>query len=411
MGAETTFDWHEAARLFVETRPVSRPSSAQGSGFRLIRAVPSAESLPRLGEALMDQVPFCLYDGPSPRVDNLPPGNFCTLSGGSSGNAKVIRRSQMSWIASFMVNAALFGFTPRDRVALLGRLSHSLALYGLLEALHLGMDAHVLDGLSPGRQWAALERQRITILYLTPTQMRLICQAARGRVNEDLRLVICGGGMCDRATRSAMQRAFPSARLHEFYGAAETSFATITDLDTPDGSVGHPYPGVTLEIRDAHGSPIDGVGAVWVRSPYLFDGYAAGQSRDTLLDGGFVTVGEMGEIDARGNLWLRGRRSRMVTIADQNVFPEEVEQAILALPEVAACAVLPVADPLRGHRLVAIVEGVHDVELATRLQRHCRETLGALAAPHRVLFRESLPLLPSGKTDLRALARWLEEPV
>ena len=89
----------------------------------------------------------------------------------------------------------------------------------------------------------------------------------------------------------------------------------------------------------------------------------------------------------------------MVTVADQNVFPEEIEAFLLGQPGVTQAAVLPRADALRGHVLEAVVMGGD----AAALLSACRRRLGPLKTPRRVLQVGDWPLLASGKTDLAAL--------
>ncbi|MDH4540360.1 long-chain fatty acid--CoA ligase [Sulfitobacter faviae] len=115
----------------------------------------------------------------------------------------------------------------------------------------------------------------------------------------------------------------------------------------------------------------------------------------------------MGALDAKGNLWIRGRRQRMVQIADQMVFPETVE-AVISAETGLPCAVLPRDDALRGQHLVAVVEATAGEPRAEEIIAHCRATLGPLTSPRRVYFCPDLPLLPSGKPDLRALSDWVE---
>lgn len=196
-------------------------------------------------------------------------GMFETLTSGSSGQPRRIRRSMASWIASFHINASLFGIEPGCRVAVLGQLQQSLALYGAVEAVHLGAEAHLLDGLRPDRQRAALATRKVDLLYATPAQLRLLVEAG-GVPLPDLRLIIVGGSKLDSALRAALAAITPAA-MREFYGAAEASFMTIADAQTPENSVGRAYPGVEIDIR--HPDP-SGLGQIWVRSPYLFDGYA-----------------------------------------------------------------------------------------------------------------------------------------
>ena len=406
MRAQGSFRWHQDARLFAGQSEVPRAPEGQRDSFRALPATPTFDALTAFTTAISQQAPFCLSDRPLPDDIACPPGAFLTLTGGASGQPKAVRRSQTSWIASFDVNAYRFALSSGDSVAVLGHLSHSLSLYAVLEALHLGLDAHVLADQSPRRQSVCVAEAGATILYATPTQLRLLARGAAAPL-PSLRLVLCGGGALDAATRAVVKGLCPEAAVHVFYGAAETSFITLADAHTPEGSVGRPYPGVNLRLLDRAGRPTSDVGEIWVRSPYLFDGYALGSSTDTRWQDGFVTVGEIGELDADGHLWIKGRRQRMVQIADQMVFPEAVETVIAAHTRLP-CAVLPREDALRGQHLVAVVETAAKELSAEEIIANCRAALGTLAAPRRVFFNSDLPLLPSGKIDLNALSNWLE---
>ncbi|WPZ29265.1 AMP-binding protein [Sulfitobacter sp. OXR-159] len=406
MRAQGNFRWHQDARLFAGQSEVPRAPEGQRDSFRALPATPTFDALTALTTAISQQAPFCLSDRPLPDDIACPPGAFLTLTGGASGQPKAVRRSQTSWIASFDVNAYRFALSSGDSVAVLGHLSHSLSLYAVLEALHLGLDAHVLADQSPRRQSVCVAEAGATILYATPTQLRLLARGAAAPL-PSLRLVLCGGGALDAATRAVVKGLCPEAAVPVFYGAAETSFITLADAHTPEGSVGRPYPGVNLRLLDRAGRPTSDVGEIWVRSPYLFDGYALGSSTDTRWQDGFVTVGEIGELDADGHLWIKGRRQRMVQIADQMVFPEAVETVIAAHTRLP-CAVLPREDALRGQHLVAVVETAAKELSAEEIIANCRAALGTLAAPRRVFFNSDLPLLPSGKIDLNALSNWLE---
>lgn len=409
MTSAVAFDWNERARLFAGHNAIVRPGVAALPAFVSIAAHSTNTALTQLGRAVQSNSGFCISDTPLPKAAQTAASQFLTLTGGSSGQPKLIRRTQASWIKSFAVNAEKFALTTDDSCAVLGKLSHSLALYGVLEALHLGMDAHALDEMRPATQCATLAERQISVIYATPTQLRLLAQTSRGTPLPAVRLILCGGGTLDLSTKSAAQTLCPNAAIHVFYGAAETSFITFADATTPDGSVGRAYPGVTLQIRDPDGAPTSQVGEVWVKSPYLFEGYLSGGSVDTQQKDGFVTVGEIGRLDAHGNLWLIGRKGRMVTIADQNIFPEDIENLITNNLQADLCAVIPVPDASRGHRLVAVLQGQPDAAIVQTVKDICRAKLGALRTPTKVLFHSELPLLSSGKINLVALAKWVKD--
>jgi long-chain acyl-CoA synthetase len=156
---------------------------------------------------------------------------------------------------------------------------------------------------------------------------------------------------------------------------------------------------VDIEIRGMG----DGgkAGEVWLRSAYLFLGYAGANPGGARWQDGWLTVGEMGWMEG-GCLSLAGRVDRMVTIADHNVFPEEIEGFLAGLGGIELAAVLPRADPRRGVHLVAMVQGDSGVEAAVMAALRAR--FGALKAPKALIWRQDWPYLPSGKMDLRALA-------
>ncbi len=317
-------------------------------------------------------------------------GAFETLTSGSSGQPRRIVRSCASWAASFAVNAGVFGIGPGVRVAVLGRLVHSLALYGAVEGLSLGAEVHLLDDLRPDRQRAALAARGIELLYATPAQLRLMVEA--GGATLPLGRVLVGGSKLDAGLRAALAEMAPAAVVHEFYGAAEASFITLSGPDCPEGSVGRPYPGVEIALE---------TGEIWVRSPYLFQGYAGDDPGGARWRDGCLSVGEMGRMEGCF-LCLQGRAGRMVTVADQNVFPEEIEAFLMGLTGVARAAVLPRPDGLRGVYLVAVLMGAADTAAVLAAGR---AAFGSLKAPRAVHWVEDWPMLSSGKTDLAALER------
>ncbi len=424
------FRWHPEARLF------------DSAGSEVLPGCPPPPSPPHLGEppvsgSIFPDTPQGLAAAighPAFRIGapNLPPPDqpppdphaqpiLETLTSGSTGQPRRIRRTQGSWTASFAVNARL-GIGPGAQVATLGRLIHSLSLYGAIEGLHLGAQVHLLSDLRPDRQRTALAQRQITHLYATPAQLRLILGPG---TLPDLRLILVGGSKLDPALRAALAILAPNAQVREFYGAAETSFITLADETTPDASVGRPYPRVDLHL--------DPTGEVWVKSPYLFLDYAfhicpnipAGGASEpvarpsraearqkerapalhstpaaTRWRDGWLSVGEIGAL-RDGYLYLKGRAGRMVTVADQNVFPEEIEALLHSLPGVTRAAVLPVPDAKRGHALVAVLQGDPMQEAAILIT--LRQQLGPLISPKSLIWRQDWPMLASGKTDLKAL--------
>lgn len=394
-GRDGLFHWHPQARLF-DADGQWQSGDAQPSG--VIPEPPAAAALAAALAAAAAGLPFRIGGPGDAPVPTLAP-SFETLTSGSTGAPRRIRRTQRSWIESFQTNARLFGLGPGSRCAVLGQMVQSLSLYGALEALHLGSETHVLSGLRPDRQLAALASRGITTLYASPAQLRLLLDARSSPIDALCNL-LTGGAKLDPGTRKGLAGLFPNADIREFYGAAETSFITLTDAETPEGSVGRAYPGVEIGIADANGSPVE-TGLIWVRSPLLFEGYA-GDPGHAIWRDGWLSVGEVGRTEG-GFLFIAGRADRMLTIADQNVFPEEIEAFLMTLPGVSRAAVLTRPDRKRGNRIEAVVEGGDTDAILSA----CRKSLGPLKSPRKLHRIEIWPLLPSGKIDRAALERTL----
>ena len=398
------FRWHPSARIAGMATPTDLNVATQSTA---LPDQPAGDALIAAMALAQDGRSFRIGGGVEPPRARLEP-MFETLTSGTSGTSRRIWRSQASWTASFAVNAGLFNIGPGTNVAVLGQLVHSLALYAALEALHLGATLHLLADLRPDRQHEALAEGQVDVLYATPAQARLLA-GATGPQLPKLRLILIGGSKLDAALRQRLCEIAPNADVREFYGAAETSFLTLATTSDPPASVGRPYPGVKLDIRNADGHSLGEhqrgeawqTGEVWAQSPYLFHDYAAGRGSAVWHDG-WLCVGEIGRIEA-GFLYLSGRKDRVVQIADQSVHPDEIELFMAALPGIRCVAVLPEPDAKRGFVLVAIAMG--DAGLQEGLLSATRARFGPLKSPRRIIWRDTWPVLASGKTDLAALAR------
>ncbi|MDG1093878.1 MAG: AMP-binding protein [Paracoccaceae bacterium] len=340
---------------------------------------------------------------------------FCAMSGGTTGAPKVIQRRCASWIATFQLHARQFAQQTPLRYATLGDLQHSLTLYGAIEALHIGAIYHPLGGVSPRRQLSELQSAGVNVLYATPTQIRLLLNVKRQNTGlEALRHVMLGGGALDQETRAQLKRCAPAAEITEFFGTSEASFICASDRTTPLGSVGRPYPGVALAIRDAQGAPCPSASAgdIWLRSPYVFSKYRSGADPDVTWRDDWLSIGEIGYQDSQGYLYLKGRRARAFQVADQTVYPEVIEAKLSQHTGIEAAVVFACPDAKRGAVIVAVVAAGSGA-LPKDLQAWASHHLPLRARPAKYVLKPlaQWPVLNSGKPDLQALKRLCIEAV
>ena len=425
------FRWHKASTLFSETDPVSTEQLIV-SGVCLIKDVNCESTLRAVQQAIHNGIEFCvcsntnfekLKTGIALSTSSGEAACFHCTSAGSSGAPKTIRRTHQSWINSFRINQDAARLSSADSYAIVGKLSHSLALYAAMEAMWLGADVHAMSELRADKQFDAMHRWQSTVLYATPTQLRQLCKSSCQTVNS-IKHIFSGGGKLDQNTKEQLASHFPNASVKEFYGAAETSFITISDEQSPIESVGRLYPEVQVnitpvDVQHPAATPmvlceVGEIGEIWVKSPYLFEQYSDEKNNEstdtnTRWQDGYLCIGELGYLDKSGHLYLRGRRSRLVNVADNLVNPEQAEAILNNHPAVHHCAVVAQPDARRGSVLVGVVEAVQNEALKLELLQRCRRELGSLASPRDILFVQQLPMLTTGKPDLQTIALQLKE--
>lgn len=349
----------------------------------------------------------------SQSVDKSPP-SFIVQTGGTTGSCKQILRLQNTWIRSFKINREKWQVSDSDSYGILGDLTHSISLYGLLEGLYLGTDVNLLSEWLPKSQLAIIADRKISILYATPIQLQLLIRAYE--IHQiapipTLRRIIVGGSKLSKAQSLKLGKHFPEAEIAEFYGTAETSFITVSSPCTPQGSVGKVYEGVTVRITNDSGEtlPKGKIGDIEVTSPYLFEGYIF-DDKISLNQNDYFQTGERGFLDDQGNLFLKGRRDRMVSIHDINIHPEDVENYLQSLPGVEVAYVYPVSDKFNANHLHACIFYNSVKPNKNEIAGLCRNELGNKLTPKSFkLISDKPPLLLSGKLDLIALQNELEQ--
>ena len=390
------FEWNDNSSITF-TGSASKDKMSISSQLEIFFEILHAEKTPRINS----------YDVTS--HEGVPGGAFQSISGGSTGLPKIVERSCKSWILSFDANNNFYNLR-QNRVAIFGSITHSLALYGALEGLHLGCEVHHLKGLMPVKQLKYLMSRNIQVLYVTPTQLRLMLSAKhRNYCLESLRYVFIGGSSIEHQTLKKLSEIAPNAELKQFYGSSETSFITLSDRLTPIDSVGKAYPNVEIVLGDWPNQPVSTgeAGRIWVRSPYLFSRYVDEHNFNSDKVSGWVSPGELAKFDVNQNLYILGRIDRMFKIKDQSILPEEIENFLLTKKDIIAVALIKKNDVLRGNAAIAYIGTRKSVNME-ELREACIALVPVLDSSFRIveLSIQKFPILPSGKPDIYELEQW-----
>jgi bile acid-coenzyme A ligase len=223
----------------------------------------------------------------------------------------------------------------------------------------------VLTGrFDPERLLATIERERATRMYLVPTMMSRIWKLPEEvRCSYDLstlRTAFHMGAPCPAWLKRAWIEWLGPDRLAELYGSTEGQVVFIATgrewLEHP-GTVGLPIGG-EVEIRSADGAPLPAgaTGLIWLRrDPGLGSSYRYLGAAARADSSGWETVGDIGRVDQDGYLYLEDREADMILVGGSNVYPAEIEAAILEHPAVLDCCVIGLPDGDLGQIPHAIV--------------------------------------------------------
>jgi fatty-acyl-CoA synthase len=279
----------------------------------------------------------------------------------------------------------------------------------LTPILHVGGTAVLFDQFDAARYLAGLRAHGCTVAFGVPTQLQMMqACAAWGEPLPRLRWIISGGAPCPPTVRAAVRAAGYGFR--EGYGLTECgpNCFVVSDAvaDAHPGVVGWPAPFLEARLAGEDGGPVpDGEpGELQLRGPQLFAG-APERTAEVLTADGWLRTGDLARRDARGLHAICGRSKDMYISGGENVFPGEVEAALLDCPGVAEAAVIGVPDARWGEvgraYVVARAVGAPGTDV---LLAHARRLLAGYKVPKQVVFVDALPRLGSGKIDRRALA-------
>jgi len=355
---------------------------------------------------------------PEPGLSDAPLGEVAAASwkaptsGGSTGRPKLIVAAQPALLESVEPFARLLGMTDGDTVLITGPLYHNAPF--LLSACALVLGGHVvlMPRFDAESALQLVQDNAVDYLYAVPTMMGRIWRLPEEqRLSYDvssLRVVMHMAAPCPPWLKQAWIDWLGPERVWELYAATEVQAVTVltgSEWLRHPGSVGRPLVG-EMQVLDPAGAPLPPgeVGEIWMRrgpgepNPYRYIGADARTMGD-----GWESVGDMGSMDDEGYVYLADRKSDMLIVGGANVYPAEVESALMEHPAVRTAVVIALTHDDLGqvpHALLELDGEVTDEEL----RAHLDERLASYKIP-RSFERVSEPLRDdAGKVRRAALA-------
>ncbi|WP_110207173.1 (2,3-dihydroxybenzoyl)adenylate synthase [Nocardioides daejeonensis] len=351
---------------------------------------------------------------------------FLQLSGGTTGISKLIPRTHADYLYSVRASAEICELDEQSVMLVVLPAAHNFAMSspGILGVLHAGGTVVLAPDPSPRTAFRLIEQERVTLTALVPPLAQAWLSSVRRRRPDlsSLRVLQVGGAKLADTVAAQLGPAL-GVRVQQVFGMAE-GLVNYTRADDPESvtltSQGRPISDHD-EIRIVH--PTDPAepevgdgeeGALLTRGPYTIRGYYRDEiaDRDSFTADGFYRTGDLVRRLPSGHLVVTGRAKDQINRAGEKVACEELEQPLLAHPEVLDVVALGLPDPYLGERICVVVrpepEAASIDTLPERLVAHLRDSgLATWKLPDDVRLLDVFPTTHVGKNSRRELRQLL----
>lgn len=333
---------------------------------------------------------------------------------GTTGRPKGCALSHASLLASAAGQVNHTRVQPGDLMQLASPVNHVSGITcGILAQLLAGGTCELVASFKAKTVLDMIRRHPPQIMVGVPTMMTLLLMQPESEAIDlrSVRLIITGGSNVDSTLLSQLKMRMPNATIMNLYGLSEASGALVmTPWNCPDDdlmqSIGKPLDGVEVRVISPDGTVLarGEIGELHFRGPGVVNDYIGAAAGSDAFEGGWLRTGDLGLIDARGFIQLKGRMKDMYIQGGFNVYPAEVEAHIATHPAVVMVAGIGVADVVLGEvgRYYVVARAGSELSAAD-VTAHCVGKMADYKIPRQIVMRDELPLTPAGKIQKASL--------
>jgi acyl-CoA synthetase (AMP-forming)/AMP-acid ligase II len=360
-------------------------------------------------------------DSADPMLEIAPDDDVLQLyTSGTTGHPKGVQLTNANYLAFFDLaqKAGWAAYDAGDANLVAMPNFHVAGVNMGLVTTGQGAVGIIMKQVEPARVLDFIARYRINNMFLVPAVIQFLLQVPDADKADfsSLRRVFYGASPISEDVLLRATRLF-GCEFTQLYGLTETVGAgTALDASSHDPargklrSCGRPYPGFDIRVvgPDGESLPQGAVGEIQIKSPTIMKGYwgNADATAKSIVDGWFLT-GDAGYFDEEGYLYIHDRVKDMIVSGGENIYPAEVENALMGHAGIADAAVIGVPDEKWGEAVKACVVAKPGASLtADDVIAFCKTRIAAYKCPKTVDIVAALPRNPSGKV----LRRELREP-
>jgi fatty-acyl-CoA synthase len=335
---------------------------------------------------------------------------------GTTGNPKGVMQLHSNLMFNARTVRERLGAAPGERTLIAAPMFHAIGIVSqLVGFVSAGATCVIMPSFEATKATRLIAQEKVTIFAGVAAMLRLILLKADvlGADLSHLKLFVMGGSPVPASLPDEVAARLPNVTLANVWGLTEaTSIATFTDgadyLAHP-GSAGTALDGVDIAVSVDGGMPEDvrnTAGELCIRGPVVAGGYwnNPAATADTFV-GGWLHTGDVGFVDGDGHVYVKDRLKDMIIRGGENIYSLEVENVLIAHPDVAEVAVVGVPDEVLGEKVCAvIVVAAGTAPTPEDLRMFAAQSLADYKVPSRYVFVEQLPRNAAGKVLKRTLA-------
>ena len=325
-------------------------------------------------------------------------GEIIVLTGGTTGTPKTARRkpSVFNFLSPFFALLTQLDLDKYKSVYIATPAYHGFGISAIIIGIILGEKMFLLPRFDAAKACDLIKENQVEVVTVVPLMLQRMMHFDVGTLGS-LQCIISGGAAISPALVEETLETFGD-KLFNLYGTSEAGFSVIAkpeDLRNSSDTIGRKIAGVNLKILDENDREVeDGkVGKICIKSLWSVKG-----------DKNFVETGDLGFVDEKGLIFLRGRNDEMIVSGGENVYPIELENILVKHPDVQQVAVIGIPDQEFGQRLKAFIVAKHESKLTeTEIKNWLVTRVARFQMPARIEFLDELPTTAIGKINKKAL--------
>lgn len=339
----------------------------------------------------------------------------CRLhTSGTEGKPKIIELSHKEIIKKMIILSKFDDFEYGNRVLSIYQLFHSSS-FSIYTALLSGATLYLFDRFRMDVFLKTINEEKIDVLCIIPNILTQILNYDLNKNNNltSIKKIRCGGApLSPQLIKKA--NIYFDAKYLNLYGMTEmTGLSTRIVFDGKEekdaiiNSVGRPIEGTSILIVDDSYNVLENnkIGQILIKGPGLMNGYLDDKNLicSKFINGYYIT-GDMGYIDREGLLFLTGRKDDLIISGGENIYPNEIINMLLTIPEVKDAIAYGIKDDEWGEKVKAcIILGDNNKLTAEELLERCKKIIPNYKCPKEIVIMDKFPKNASGKTDIQKI--------